>query len=69
MFDGGEYQPFQIFLTGPAGCGKIFTMKLLMETFNHFSQQHNSAYNAFIACTSMGMAAAAIIGTTVHSAF
>ena len=40
-----------------------------METFNRFSQQHNSAYNAFLAFASTEMAAAAINGTTVQSAF
>jgi Tfp pilus assembly pilus retraction ATPase PilT len=61
--------PIQIFFTGPAGCGKTFTMRFLMETFNRFSQQHNSAFNAYVACASTGMAASAIDGTTVHSAF
>jgi len=58
----------QIFFTGPAGCGITFTIKLLMETFNRFGQQHN-IFNAYVACASTGMAAEAIEGTTVHSAF
>ena len=63
MYDDGEYKPLQIFFTGPAGCGKTFTMKLLMETYNRFTQTHSTA------CASTGVAAAAIHGTTVHSAF
>lgn len=61
--------PMQIFLTGPAGCGKTWLVKLLMETYNRFSQQHTQMRNAYIACASTGMAAAAIGGSTVHSAF
>jgi len=68
--DGGaaDSTPIQIFFTGPAGCGITFTIKLLMETFNRFGQQHN-IFNAYVACASTGMAAEAIEGTTVHSAF
>lgn len=62
-------EPLQIFFTGPAGCGKTFTIKLLMETYNRFTQNHNSVYNSYIACASTGKAATAIDGTTVHSAF
>jgi hypothetical protein len=62
-------EPLQIFFTGPAGCGKTFTLKLLMETYNRFSLQHNSIYNAYVSCASTGKAAVAIHGTTVHSAF
>lgn len=62
-------KPVQIFFTGPAGCGKTFTLRILMETVNRFSQAHNSQNNAYVACASTGKAAVAIGGTTVHSAF
>ncbi|XP_055632950.1 uncharacterized protein LOC129773377 [Toxorhynchites rutilus septentrionalis] len=67
-FDGDE-KPMQIFFTGPAGCGKTFTLRILMETVNRFSQTQNSQNNAYVACASTGKAAVAIGGTTVHSAF
>nr|XP_029708128.1 uncharacterized protein LOC115254660 [Aedes albopictus] len=62
-------KPMQIFFTGPAGCGKTFTLRILMETINRYSQAHNAQKNAFVACASTGKAAVAIGGTTVHSAF
>ncbi|XP_065093456.1 uncharacterized protein LOC135714112 [Ochlerotatus camptorhynchus] len=62
-------KPLQLFFTGPAGCGKTFTLHVLMETYNRFSQQHNALNNAYVACASTGKAAVAIGGTTVHSAF
>ncbi|XP_065077679.1 uncharacterized protein LOC135700938 [Ochlerotatus camptorhynchus] len=62
-------KPLQIFFTGPAGCGKTFTLRILMETFNRFGQAQNSQNNAYVACASTGKAAVAINGTTVHSAF
>jgi len=43
----GERQPLQIFLAGPAGCGKTFTMKLLMKTYNCFAQAHHVAFNSY----------------------
>jgi Cdc6-like AAA superfamily ATPase len=35
-------KPLEIFFTGSAGCGKTFTLKLLMEMYNRFCQSHNS---------------------------
>lgn len=61
--------PIQIFFTGPAGCGKTFVLKLIMETVNRYSQTHNSHGNSYIACASTGKAAVGLGGTTVHSAF
>lgn len=61
--------PIQIFFTGPAGCGKTYTIKLLMETYNRFTASHNSHNNSYVACASTGKAAIAINGLTVHSAF
>ena len=59
--------PFQIFFTGPAGCGKTFVIKLLMEIYNRYTD--NDGYcNAYITCASTGKAAVAIEGTTVHTA-
>lgn len=59
--------PIQIFLTGPAGCGKTFVIKLLMEIYNRFSMTDGHC-NAYIACASTGKAAVAIDGTTIHTA-
>ncbi|XP_062540963.1 uncharacterized protein LOC134209005 [Armigeres subalbatus] len=64
-----DNKPLQVFFTGPAGCGKTFTLRILMETINRFSQAHNVQRNAYVACASTGKAAVAIGGTTVHSAF
>lgn len=64
-----DSKPLQLFFTGPAGCGKTFTLRILMETYNRFCQVHNSQSNAYVACASTGKAAVAIGGTTVHSAF
>jgi len=61
-------EPLQIFLTGPAGCGKTFEINLLREIYNRFC--HTDGYcNAYVTCASMGKAAVAIEGTTVHTAF
>lgn len=57
--------PLQIFFTGPAGCGKTFTIKLIMDIYNRFSDSDGFC-NAYIACASTGNAA--IGGTTVHTA-
>ncbi|GFW92285.1 ATP-dependent DNA helicase [Trichonephila clavipes] len=56
--------PLKIFLTGPAGCGKTFVIKLIMEIYNRFSNTDGFC-NAYIACASTGKAAVAIDGTTV----
>ena len=61
--------PVQIFFTGPAGAGKTFTLKLLMETFNRFAKTHDAAHNVYVAAASTEKAGVAITGTTVHSAF
>ncbi|GFW65819.1 hypothetical protein TNCV_586451 [Trichonephila clavipes] len=61
--------PIQIFFTGPAGSDKTYVLKLLMETYNRYTQQHNSLRNAFVACASTGKAAVNLGGVTVHSAF
>ncbi|RVE40725.1 hypothetical protein evm_014626 [Chilo suppressalis] len=59
--------PFQVFFTGPAGSGKTFVIKLIMEIYNRFTD--NDGYcNAYITCASTGKAAVAIDGTTVHTA-
>ncbi|EDS38200.1 conserved hypothetical protein [Culex quinquefasciatus] len=64
-----EIPAMQIFLTGPAGSGKTFTLRLMMETYNRYSQGHNSRNNAYIACASTGKAAVNIDGVTVHRAY
>lgn len=59
----------QIFLTGSAGCGKTYIIKLLVETYNRFSKNKNARNNAYLVCASTGKAAVAINRTTVHSLF
>ncbi|XP_044594073.1 uncharacterized protein LOC123271741 [Cotesia glomerata] len=59
--------PLQIFFTGPAGCGKTFVIKLLMEIYNRFTDTDGHC-NAYITCASTGKAAVAIDGTTVQTA-
>lgn len=46
-----KQQPFQIFFTGPAGRGKTFVIKLIMEIYNIFSDTDGYC-NAFVACAS-----------------
>lgn len=60
-------KPLLIYLTGPAGSGKTFVIKALMEIYNRFSDT-DGIFNAYIACASTGKAATAIGGTTVHNA-
>jgi hypothetical protein len=62
-------EPLQIFFTGPAGCGKTFTLKQLMELYNRFCQSHNSSKNAHVTCASTGKATVSLGGTIVHSTF
>lgn len=60
-------EPLQVFFTGPAGCGKTFVIKLIMECYNRFSETDGYC-NGYITCASTGKAAVAIDGVTVHSA-
>lgn len=60
-------QPLQVFFTGPAGCGKTYVIKLIMECYNRFSETDGYC-NAYITCASTGKAAVAINGVTVHTA-
>jgi hypothetical protein len=64
-----DSEPIQIFFHCPAGSGKTFTLRLLMEICNRYTQQRNSIRNAYVACASTGKAASALDGTTVQSAF
>ena len=58
----------KLFLTGPTGCGKTFTIRLIMDIYNRFTD--NSGFsNAYINCAYTGNAACAIDGVTIHSAF
>ncbi|KAH7953265.1 hypothetical protein HPB49_006682 [Dermacentor silvarum] len=52
-------KPLQIFLTGPAGCGKTFTLRLIMDVCNRYCRNHtisygdgqeNSGMNAYVTC-------------------
>ena len=62
-----DLAPFQIFFTGPAGAGKTFVIKLIMEIYNRFTDTDGYC-NAYITCASTGKAAVAIDGTTIHTA-
>lgn len=62
-----EKSPLQLFFTGPAGCGKTFVIKLIMEIYNRFSE-NDGFCNSYITCASTGKAAVAIDGTTIHTA-
>lgn len=68
-FSDEPNDPIQVFLTGPAGCGKTFTVRILMETSNRYTQSHTSLYNAYVVCASTGKAAVALNGGTIHSTF
>lgn len=61
--------PIQVYLTGPAGSGKTYVLRVAMETYNRYTQQHTTRRDAYIACASTGKAAVNLQGTTVHSAF
>ncbi|KAH9361440.1 hypothetical protein HPB48_003886 [Haemaphysalis longicornis] len=53
--------PLRVFFTGPAGCGKMFILLLSMELYDRYSNTgNNTAYNAFVICTSTGKAAVAM---------
>ncbi|GFQ76931.1 ATP-dependent DNA helicase [Trichonephila clavata] len=62
-----ESQPIQMFFTGPAGCGKTFVIKLLMEIYNRFTETDGYC-NGYITCASTGKATVAINGLTIHTA-
>jgi hypothetical protein len=64
-----DSEPIQIFFHVPAGSGKSFTLKLLMETCNRFTQKRNKIRNAYLSCVLTGKASSAIDATTVYSAF
>jgi len=58
----------QIFLTGPAGHGKTFVIRLIMDIYNRF-RNTDGFYNTYIACALTGKAVVEINDTTVHTAF
>ncbi|KAK8777362.1 hypothetical protein V5799_029293 [Amblyomma americanum] len=72
-----DAKPLRIFFTGPAGCGKTFTLRLIMDVYNRYCKSRKIGYgdgeisgvNAYIACATTGKAAVALNGITVHSAF
>jgi len=64
-----DSEPIHIFFHGPAGSGKTFTLRLMMEICNRYTIQRNSIRNAYVTCASTGKAASALDGMTVHSAF
>ena len=58
----------QIFLTGPTGSGKTFTIRLLMEIYNTFTINDGYCYT-YITCGSTGHASVAIKGGMIHTTF
>ncbi|EEC07527.1 helicase, putative [Ixodes scapularis] len=63
---------FWVFLTGPAGCGKMYVLRLIMDMCNRYynaASDSSCSSNAYVVCTSTGKAAVALGGTTVHAAF
>ncbi|EEC15019.1 hypothetical protein IscW_ISCW011380 [Ixodes scapularis] len=61
-----------VFLTDPAGCGKTYVLRLIMDMYNRYYNDSADAcrsYNAYVVCASTGKAAVALGGTTVHAAF
>ncbi|KAH6932500.1 hypothetical protein HPB50_006445 [Hyalomma asiaticum] len=63
----GATRPLHVSLTGPAGCGKTFVLRLVMDVYNRYNDV--GLHNAFVICASTGKAAVAEGGTTMHSAF
>ena len=64
----GKPEQLKLFLTGPAGCVKTFTIRLIMDNYNRFKD--NSGFsNAYIYSAYTGNAACAIYGVIIHSAF
>ncbi|XP_037558151.1 uncharacterized protein LOC119435325 [Dermacentor silvarum] len=62
--------PLRIFLTGVAGCGKTFVLRLIMDAYNRYTNTASTCtHNAYVACATTGKAAVAIGGLTVHAAF
>ena len=59
--------PLQTFLTGPAGCGMAFVIRLLTEHYNRYTNT-DGCCNPYITCASTGKTAVAIDGTTLHTA-
>lgn len=59
----------QVFLSGPAGSGKSYVLRCLMETANRFTVRQNVNKCAYVACATTGKAAVNIDGTTIHTAF
>lgn len=62
-----DKKPIRVFLTGPAGCGKTFTVIFLKDTYNCLHTSPGSASNAYVAMATTEKAATAIKGVTVHS--
>nr|XP_042909174.1 uncharacterized protein LOC107438268 [Parasteatoda tepidariorum] len=60
-------QPLLVFPTGPAGCGKTFVIRLIMEIYNKYGTT-NAHCNAYLTCALTGKAAVAISGTIIHTA-
>ncbi|XP_075741043.1 uncharacterized protein LOC142788364 [Rhipicephalus microplus] len=61
-------ETIRVFLTGPAGCGKTFTIDLLKHAYNRLHTSPGSASNAYVTMATTGKAASAIEGITVYMA-
>ena len=68
VYENDNNKPIQIFFCGPAGSGKTYLLRSLMETVNRFTQRTRSNKCAYLACATTGKAAVNIDGTTIHSA-
>ncbi|KAH6942910.1 hypothetical protein HPB50_011602 [Hyalomma asiaticum] len=63
----GAAPPLCVFLAGPAGCGKTFVLRLVMDVSNRYNDA--VPHYAFVICANTGKEAVEVGGTTVDSAF
>lgn len=62
-----EEEPLRVFVTGGAGTGKTFTLKLVVEQIRRLS--HDTNGKAVVVAAPTGVAARLIGGSTLHSTF
>ena len=70
MSDAQPLEPFHIFLTGNAGCGKSFLMKVLHQSLTKILSYGNVSLDKpkVLLMAPTGVAAINIDGTTIHTA-
>ncbi|KAH7945032.1 hypothetical protein HPB49_004968 [Dermacentor silvarum] len=59
-------------LPGPAGCGKTYVLRLIMDIYNRYyndSADASCSYNAYVVCAGTGKVAVALGGMTVNAVF